>query len=281
MPEGQPISTPTRVISAYYRMLKWATPFAIVVAAAQGFMQRTPQASFEAAGPLWQTIIIHLMGFGAALWTIRILNRWTTQAGGAPATPVTSSRPYAIAATIIAYGIVDAAQLALRASIDPTAPTWAAPGAEIPLTLKLLITTSLYEEATFAAIPAVTAGLIIAVCARRRPISRTAQCATLAGCVAAGAALRGMLHLYQSPVSAAIALGWGAASVLIYWRWKSITGLVLVHSWYNSVALLADEGHDWLPWYAIGSWILLITAAAAAIALENRRHTPPVAAGGG
>lgn len=144
-----------------------------------------------------------------------------------------------------------------------------------------LITTSLYEEATFAAIPAVTAGLVIAVCARRWPIGQTGRRRILAGCVVAGATLRGMLHLYQSPVAAVIAFGWGAASVLIYWRWRSITGLVLVHSWYNSVALLADGDHDWLLGYAVGSWILLITMAAAAIAFVHRRRTAPVAASGG
>lgn len=274
-------STRVGVVSAYYGLLKWAFPFAVVVAAASGFMQPSPAESLGAAGPLWQTIVIHLVGFGAALWTIRILTDWTTRAsGGAPARSA-ASWPYAIGATIVAYGIVDAAQLVLRASIDPSARTVAAPGDEFPFAVKLLITTSLYEEATFAAIPAVTAGLVIAVCARRWPIGQTGRRRILAGCVVAGATLRGMLHLYQSPVAAVIAFGWGAASVLIYWRWRSITGLVLVHSWYNSVALLADGDHDWLLGYAVGSWILLITMAAAAIAFVHRRRTAPVAASGG
>lgn len=252
-------------------MLRWAVPFAAVVSIACGFMGDSPAVPLDAAGPLWQTIVIHLVGFAAALWTIRILSGWTTWSGSQMSDGSTVSRSYAIGATVAAYGTVDAIQLALRlrVSVDPTASSSVPPGAELPYAIKLLITTALYEEATFAAIPAVAAGLAIALCARRWPIGPTGRYGILVACVVVGGALRAMLHLYQSPEAAVMALGWGAASVLIYWRWRSITGLVVVHSWYNSVALLSEGSHDWLLGYAIGSWVVLL--AAAAVAMVYRR----------
>ncbi|KMV18299.1 hypothetical protein ACT17_11735 [Mycolicibacterium conceptionense] len=234
-------------------------------------MDDSPAAPLDAAGPLWQTIVIHMLGFAAALWTIRILSGWTTRSGSQTSAGSTVSRAYAIGATVAAYATVDAIQLALRlrVSADPTTRTSVPPDAELPYAIKLLITTALYEEATFAAIPAAAAGLAIALCARRWPIGPTGRYGILVACVVFGAVLRAMLHLYQSPEAAVMALGWGAASVLIYWRWRSIAGLVVVHSWYNSVALLSEGSHDWLLGYAIGSWVVLL--AAAAVAMVYRR----------
>lgn len=212
------------------------------------------------ASVLWQTVIIHVMGFGAALWVIRTVSRWTAAAGGTrvpDGEAVVGSQ--AVAATVIAYGVVDAVQLAVKTAI-PTASSDSAlgPGAQFPSAIKSLVTTSLYEEATFAAIPAVAAGWVLAVVVQRGRDVPWVRASVIAAFVTAGGILRGAIHWYQGPANAAIAVAWGAATVLIYWRWRSILGLVLVHSWYNS-AMLVPEDH-WVP-YAVVSWVVLVGAA--------------------
>lgn len=262
------------VVSGYLEMLKWAVPFAVVVVVASGFMQSSPGVPLGATGPVWQTVVIHLVGFGAALRVLRLVSGWTTQAGGAAQDGPSKLLPHAVGATVVAYGVVDAAQLAFGSVVDYGTPTVVAPDAQFAYAVKHLLTTGLYEEATFAAIPAAAAELAIALCARRRPVGRLTRIGIRVSGIVVGGVLRGVLHFYQGPTAAGVAVVWGAAAVLIYLRWRSIAGLVVVHGWYNSVVLLDRAGPAWLGWYAVASWILLIIGAAVALAYGHtvQRH---------
>lgn len=217
-----------------------------------------PDAAVPAA-VIWQTVIIHLVGFGAALWTIQLLYQWTADAGGMPTPGAPWVGSAAVAATVVSYGVVDAVQMVVKSAIPgpPTSSTLG-PGAQFPSAVKNLVTTSLYEEATFAAIPAATAGCVIAVLAHHGRTTARVRVAVIVAFVVAGGILRGAIHWYQGLVPATIAAAWGAATVLIYWRWQSILGLVVVHSWYNSTTLLPDD--HWVL-YAVISWLLVVGAA--------------------
>ena len=103
------------------------------------------------------------------------------------------------------------------------------------------------EEPFFSALPVLLLFGVVGLVWRVRP--------WMLGIVIASSALfRASIHLYQGTGQALSALVWGAVAVYIYYRLRSLTGLVLAHTAWNAL-VIANNGDYTAAQIVIGGGI--------------------------
>lgn len=133
------------------------------------------------------------------------------------------------------------------------------------------------EEPFFSALPVVLLFGVVALVWRVRP--------WMLGIVIASSALyRASIHLYQGVGQALSALLWGAVAVYLYYRLRSLTGLVLAHTTWN--ALVISNNGDYTAAQIVIGGCIAFTALWSIYRLSNTptpdhsdRACPTAAAG--
>lgn len=120
------------------------------------------------------------------------------------------------------------------------------------------------EEPFFSALPIVVLFGVVGRVRQVRPWM-------LAIVIASSALFRASIHLYQGTGQAASALVWGAVAVYIYYRLRSLTGLVLAHTTWNAF-VIANNGDYTAAQVVIGGCIA-ITALWSIYRLSSQPNT--------
>ncbi|OZD06415.1 hypothetical protein CH275_09310 [Rhodococcus sp. 06-235-1A] len=105
------------------------------------------------------------------------------------------------------------------------------------------------EEPFFSALPVLLLFGVVGLVWRVRPWM-------LGTVIASSALFRASIHLYQGTGQALSAFVWGAVAVYVYYRLRSLTGLVLAHTAWNAL-VIANNGDYTVAQVIIGGCIAL------------------------
>ncbi|WP_175279083.1 CPBP family intramembrane glutamic endopeptidase [Prescottella equi] len=105
-----------------------------------------------------------------------------------------------------------------------------------------------YEAPALFAVKALAAGLAEEPLLAALPVLLLCGRLPIAAIVALGGALRGLLHVYYGGYGFVWAFIWGGAAVWIYYRYRRLWLLVLLHGFVNNLQAIAlvDTVPDWL-----------------------------------